>query len=123
MAGFKMQGQIVMLMLQAVDSDQIIDQSQRIVDILGNEHGYSSNKEFAMFLIKDFICEMFTNLNSVQVEGFIIRLFNTVSDWSGFKVTLRDLLVSMKKFSSSDDEFYREEKEVSVCVSDSFRPS
>lgn len=32
MAGFKMQGQILMMMLQAVDSDQIIDPSQRLVD-------------------------------------------------------------------------------------------
>jgi hypothetical protein len=67
-----------------------------------------------MFLLKDLICQMFPNLNSVQVESFIIRLFNTVNDWSAFKVTLRDLLVSMKKFSSSDNEFYREEKEVSA---------
>lgn len=38
MAGFKMQGQIVMMMLQAVDSDQIIDPAQRLLDQQGNEH-------------------------------------------------------------------------------------
>lgn len=57
---------------------------------------------------------MFPNLNGVQVEGFIIRLFNTVSDWNQFKVTLRDLLVSMKKFASNDDALYKEEREVST---------
>jgi hypothetical protein len=31
-----------------------------------------------------------------------------------FKETLRDLLISMKSFSSSNDEFYEEEKNVSV---------
>lgn len=46
---------------------------------------------------------MFSNLNTVQVESFVIRLFNTVNDWKSFKDTLRDLLVSMKKFASLDD--------------------
>lgn len=121
MAGFKMQGQIVMLMLQAVDSDQIIDPSQRLADANGLEHTNASNKEFAMFQLKELICQMFPNLNTVQVESFIIRLFNTVNDWPNFKVALRDLLVSMKKFSSSDDDFYREEKEVSAPTSYFFR--
>jgi hypothetical protein len=38
MAGFKMQGQILMLMLQAVDSDLIINPSERLIDQNGNEH-------------------------------------------------------------------------------------
>jgi len=116
MAGFKMQGQILMLMLQAVDSDLIINPSERLIDQNGNEHQCSSNKEFVMELLKGIIIQMFPNLNSVQVESFVIRLFNTVSDWNGFKVTLRDLLVSMKKFASADNELYREEKEVSICI-------
>jgi hypothetical protein len=66
-----------------------------------------------MELLKSIICQMFPNLNSVQVESFVIRLFNTLSEWTEFKVTLRDLLVSMKKFASADDELYKEEKEVS----------
>jgi hypothetical protein len=69
-----------------------------------------------MELLKGIIIQMFPNLNSVQVESFVIRLFNTVSEWNGFKVTLRDLLVSMKKFASADNELYREEKEVSICI-------
>lgn len=70
-----------------------------------------------MELLKEIICQMFSNLNSVQVEGFVIRLFNTLSDWTEFKVTLRDLLVSMKKFASANDEFYKEEREVSMVLS------
>lgn len=122
MAGFKMQGQILMMMLQAVDSDQIVDPSQRLVDQNGNHHQCSSNKDFAMGLLKEIICQMFPNLNSVQVESFVIRLFNTLSEWSEFKVTLRDLLVSMKKFASADDAFYREEKEVSGSLLTVCRP-
>lgn len=35
-----------------------------------------------MELLKEVICQMFPNLNAVQVEGFVIRLFNTVNDWN-----------------------------------------
>jgi hypothetical protein len=67
-----------------------------------------------MEYLKEIICQLFANLNSVQVESFIIRLFNTVQDYQQFKITLRDLLVSMKRHASSDDAFYTEEKEVST---------
>jgi hypothetical protein len=35
-----------------------------------------------MEYLKDSICALFPNLNSVQVEGFVIRLFNTLGDWA-----------------------------------------
>ena len=57
---------------------------------------------------------MFANLNKVQVETFVIKLFNTVYDWDEFKGTLRDLLISMKSFASTDDAFYEEERQVSI---------
>lgn len=53
---------------------------------------------------------MFSNLNKVQVEAFVINLFNNCHDWKLFKELLRDLLVSMKSISCSDDAFYQEEK-------------
>lgn len=54
---------------------------------------------------------MFPNLNQVQVESFVLKMFNTVSEWAHFKGTLRDLLISMKQFASSNDDLYKEEKE------------
>jgi exportin-1 len=38
MAGFKMQGQIVQLMLQAIDSETTVDPSVRLNDLSGNPH-------------------------------------------------------------------------------------
>jgi hypothetical protein len=49
----------------------------------------------------------------VQIEAFVWKLFNTCNQWQDFKSTLRDLLISMKSFSSSNDDFYEEEKKVS----------
>lgn len=55
---------------------------------------------------------MFQNLNKVQIETFVWKLFNTSLSWQEFKSNLRDLLISMKSFASSNDDFYEEEKKV-----------
>ena len=41
----------------------------------------------------------------------MLKMFNNVYEWSEFKSTVRDLLISMKQFASTNDDFYREEKE------------
>ena len=46
------------------------------------------------------------NLNTVQVEAYILKLFNDAENWPEFKGNLRDLIISMKKFASRDDAFY-----------------
>ena len=43
-------------------------------------------------------------------------MFNTAYEWSLFKETIRDLLISMKSFASQDSGFYEEEKKVSGFV-------
>lgn len=37
-------------------------------------------------------------------------MFNTTYEWAEFKQTLRDLLISMKSFSSQSNELYEEER-------------
>jgi len=74
----------------------------------------SSNREYVTALLKKILCDNFPNLNHVQVETFVTKLFNSVSAWKEFKGTLRDLLISSKSFSSKDDAFYEEEREVSA---------
>jgi len=56
----------------------------------------------------------FANLNRVQVEGFIIKLFNSLQDWRVFKDTLRDLLISMKSYAAQSDDFYNDEKNSAI---------
>lgn len=72
----------------------------------------SSNKEYVINLLIDGINKLFPNLNRVQIETFVINLFNNCNEWPLFKQTLRDLLISMKSFSSTDNELYAEEKRV-----------
>jgi exportin-1 len=67
-------------------------------------------------LLIECIKELFPNLNKVQIEAFVWKLFNTAGEWAEFKATLRDLLVSMKSFSSNNDELYEEERKVSLHI-------
>ena len=75
-------------------------------------HTFPSNKDFVINVLIDCIKSLFPNLNKVQIEAFVLNLFNYCYEWSDFKTTLRDLLISMKSFSSNNDEFYEEEKKV-----------
>lgn len=79
----------------------------------GAPHGFPTNKDFVVQLLIGIIICLFPNLNKVQTEAFVWKLFNTSQEWQAFKSTLRDLLVSMKSFSSVDDQLYEEERKVS----------
>jgi len=77
MSGFKLQVMILQLLCQAVDNPQIIGSQDKLLDQNGQPHQLATNKEFVMELFKADLCQMFPNLNKVQVEGFIIKLFNS----------------------------------------------
>ena len=83
----------------------------------GNIHTLPSNKDVVISLLIDSISQLFPNLNKVQIEAFVWKLFNSCTEWSEFKSTLRDLLISMKSFSSSNDDFYEEERKVNEFCS------
>jgi len=57
---------------------------------------------------------MFPNLNKVQVQMLALQMFNNIGNWKEFKQTVRDLMVSMRSFSSQENEFYKHEMEVSL---------
>ena len=102
-------------MLQAVETTCIIIQGP-INKEDGTPHGFPSNKDFVISLLIDCIKTLFPNLNKVQIEAFVWKLFNACHEWPEFKSTLRDLLISMKSFSSSNDDFYEEERKVSIFI-------
>lgn len=64
--------------------------------------------------LAQFLQSKFANMNRVQIETFVLKLFNALGDWTNFKDTLRDLLISMRSFASQNDEFYEEERQVST---------
>jgi hypothetical protein len=103
LSGFKLQCKIVMQMIQVVENGSL---NQPINDMNGALHQYPSNKAYVQDLILNIIMELFPNLNKVLVETLVIQMFNNVDNWKEFKGTIRDLMVSMRSFSSTSDEFY-----------------
>ena len=97
-----------------MDNPQLVYQKINKDD--GQPHMFNDNKEFAVNLLIDCICTLFPNLNKVQIETFVLNLFNNCNEWHPFKETLRDLLISMKSFSSSSDDFYEEERKVIYSI-------
>ena len=106
MSGFKYQGLILQQLLQAVDRNDVIQGNIILNDPNGQPHQFGSNKQFVQEYLVALLLEQFPNLNKVQVEGFILKLFNSVYEWTQFKGNLRDLLISMKSFAHTDDAFY-----------------
>ena len=86
----------------------------KLNDDQGNPHTSPTNRDFVCEYLTSTLLSQFTNLNRVQVEAFVIKLFNSLHDRKVFKDTLRDLLLSMKSFASQNDDFYEEEKQVSI---------
>ena len=111
MSGFKVQAMIIQELIKAVDEETVINPEIKINGPDNQPHQFETNKIFVQELLKDSLLSMFANLNKVQVETFVLKLFNTVNDWQEFKGTLRDLLISMKSFASTDDAFYEEERQ------------
>mmetsp|Transcript_28813 Transcript_28813/g.38433 ORF Transcript_28813/g.38433 Transcript_28813/m.38433 type:complete len:80 (-) Transcript_28813:591-830(-) len=73
-----------------------------------------SNRDFVCQYLAGTITGQFANLNRVQVEAFVIKLFNSIHDWKTFKDTLRDLLISMKSYAAQSDDLYEEEKQSAI---------
>lgn len=63
MAGFKLQGQILMQMIMCVENEGII--LAKINQDNGTPHQYNTNKEFIVSLLIDCIKSLFPNLNKV----------------------------------------------------------
>lgn len=75
-----------------------------------------SNKDFVKVHMKTLIIEHFKNLNEIEVEKYIIQLFNSIDEWKPFKQTLRDLMISMKSYSSQENDIYEQEKKEQEAV-------
>ena len=111
-SGFKMQAMILQELLSACISG-VIDPNCKLHDENGQPHQMGSNRDFVCEYLAQNLQSQFANMNRVQIETFVLKLFNALADWTGFKETLRDLLISMRSFASQNDEFYEEERQVS----------
>lgn len=117
LSGFKLQCQILQQLLAIVDKESPYPLIHApIQDSNGQSHSLQSNKDFVRDFLISSIMESFPNLNRVLVDTYTMQLFNNLDDWKRFKGTVRDLMVSMRSFSSANDDFYEHERKVSYSL-------
>lgn len=58
----------------------------------------------------------YQNLNHIQIETFCIALFNQCYNFHNFKTLIRDFLVLLKSFASSNEDLYAEEKNEQINI-------
>nr|AAF99459.1 PV1H14065_P [Plasmodium vivax] len=62
--------------------------------------------------VQTFLTQSFENLNQKQIETFSVDLFNfCVESPSAFRSFVRDLLISLKEFSTNQDELYEADRQ------------
>ncbi|EPZ34328.1 hypothetical protein ROZALSC1DRAFT_26468 [Rozella allomycis CSF55] len=106
-AGFKMQSLILAHMFGLVQRNAI---QVPLFDPVANPN--LNNTTF----LKEFTCTILLNafptLQKLQVETFVLGLFDLNRDAAQFKLHLRDFLIQLKEFSENNDELFREEFEL-----------
>eukprot|EP00743_Colponemidia_sp_Colp-15_P002924 GILK01003163.1.p1 GENE.GILK01003163.1~~GILK01003163.1.p1 ORF type:complete len:1097 (+),score=141.59 GILK01003163.1:95-3385(+) len=108
-AGFKLHTIILMQMFQLVESGAV-----RVP--LGPVPAGApfDNKQIMLEFLTSMLLSSFPNLNSAQVQAFVLNLFNACRDRELFKTRLRDFLVTLKEFSESNDALFEEEKQAAM---------
>jgi len=104
-SGFKLQTKILMMLIEIIENNMINVP-------LSNDT--PNNKQYMMQYLCTALGNVFPNLNKIQVETYVISLFNKCNDWDAFKTAVRDLLVSLKEFAFGGDELYTEERETEL---------
>jgi exportin-1 len=69
------------------------------------------NKEFVVRQLTSILTSNFTNMNNVQIETFVLGMFNRCHEHHAFKIVLRDFLVTSKEIAVDDAAFYVDERE------------
>lgn len=69
------------------------------------------NKEFVIKQITGILNNNFGNMKSVQIETFVLGMFNRCFDHGAFKLMLRDFLVTSKEIAVDNEAFYVDERE------------
>lgn len=70
-----------------------------------------SNKDHVMKNLQQIVQQHFSQINQMQMEAFVLALFNKCSDKTGFKTVLMDFIVNIKEISADDPAFYAEERD------------
>jgi len=98
-AGFKLQQQILLQLINAVASGMLQEEV---------------TKQRAMEFLFDLITKSFQTLNRHQAEIFVLTLFNKCSLPAEFQQLIRDFLIELKEYGSHEDSFYEMDRQAAL---------
>ena len=105
-SGFYKQSLIIMKLIAIVE-DQMFEGKL--------SENYENNKEFVIEFLVDVLIKLFANTNKVQIEGWVLTMFNRSHDKKEFVNTLRDFLIWLKEFAGNDqDDLYKQERDIAL---------
>lgn len=112
-AGFKFQSMLLAKMFYLVSDNKL----QSPVYTAGMAPAGTSNREFLTGFLRNLLNGAFPNLQPQQITSFTDALFQYNGDLQRFKLTLRDFIISLREFSTSDTaELYADEREEKAAV-------
>ncbi len=97
-AGFQRQVEVLSLYIGLVESGEILE------PLWPEGQNFPNNQAFVRDYIGSLILSSFANLTSNQVSNLVDGLFSSYSDFPRFKTLVRDFLIQLKEFASSEDE-------------------
>ena len=108
-AGFKYQTMLLSKMFNLVDSGKI---QGPIYSSEAAQPG-TSNRDFLRDFTQQLLMNAFKNLSQKQISGFVNNLFLYNADGNRFRTEVRDFLISMREYSSTNDntDLFAEDRE------------
>jgi exportin-1 len=110
-AGFKLQALLLSRMFYFVDSGKV----HAPLYTPGQAPAGTSNSEFLREYVAGLLRTAFSHLQPVQIKTFVDGLFALNNDLPKFKLNLRDFLIQLKEFSTSDNTYlFAEDREIAA---------
>ncbi|KAL1920697.1 uncharacterized protein VTP21DRAFT_1074 [Calcarisporiella thermophila] len=111
-SGFKFQTQVLARMFQLVESGAV---QAPLFNPSQVSNPNMSNKEFLHEYVVNLLQTAFPHLQPVQVQRFATGLFELNGDLVKFKLHVRDFLIQLKEFASTDNaDLFLEEREAEL---------
>ena len=111
--GLKSQAQILQHMCKSVETGRV---TAPLFDTAKFPAGME-NRSFVKQFLANLLATSFPNLSAMQVQHFVVGLFDLSKDANAYKEHLRDFLVRLKEFSAGDNgDLYEEEKQAMISA-------
>lgn len=109
-AGFKYQSMLLARMFWLVATNKLPGQ----IYSPDQAPAGTSNREFLQNFVGNLLSNAFPNLTPLQIQRFILELYQQVDDLNRFKLTLRDFLIQLKEFSGDNADLFSEDRETAA---------